>query len=152
MQVEAIKSRPRFEVTCDGDGVVAHAGAALLVELADRLELSRALSWRVGRHQSRRHQHRAAAVLRDLAVMLADGGDCLSDLAVLRQQPELFGPVASTATAWRVLEQVARDPDGLAGLRAAGSGRRRPGPAVGARGPVPPRRPLACSGRLRLRG
>jgi hypothetical protein len=119
LQVEAIKSRPRFEVTCDGDGVVAHAGAALLVELADRLELSRALSWRVGRHQSRRHQHRAAAVLRDLAVMLADGGDCLSDLAVLRQQPELFGPVASTATAWRVLEQVARDPDGLAGLRAA---------------------------------
>ena len=37
--MEAIKSRPRFEVTCDGDGVVAHAGAALLVELADRLEL-----------------------------------------------------------------------------------------------------------------
>jgi hypothetical protein len=58
-------------------------------------------------------------VLRDLAVLLADGGDCLSDLAVLRDQPELFGAVASTPTAWRVVEQVARDPDGLAGLRAA---------------------------------
>jgi hypothetical protein len=58
-------------------------------------------------------------VLRDLAVLLADGGDCLSDLAVLREQPELFGEVASTATAWRVIEQVACDPDGLAGLRAA---------------------------------
>jgi hypothetical protein len=55
----------------------------------------------------------------DLAVLLADGGDCLSDLAALREQPELFGPVASTPTAWRVIEQVARDPDGLAGLRAA---------------------------------
>ena len=34
-------------------------------------------------------------MLRDLAVMLAHGGDCLSDLAALRDQPELFGPVAS---------------------------------------------------------
>jgi hypothetical protein len=58
-------------------------------------------------------------VLRDLAVMLADGGDCLSDLAVLRDQPELFGPVASTPTAWRVIERVGKDPDGLARLRAA---------------------------------
>jgi len=58
-------------------------------------------------------------VLRDLAVMLADGGDCLSDLAALRDQPELFGPVASTPTAWRVVERLAQDPDGLARLRAA---------------------------------
>jgi len=52
-------------------------------------------------------------------VMLADGGDCLSDLAALRDQPELFGPVASTPTAWRVIERAAQDPDGLARLRAA---------------------------------
>ena len=58
-------------------------------------------------------------MLRDLAVLLADGGDCLSDLAALRDQPELFGPVASTPTAWRVIERVAHDPDGLARLRAA---------------------------------
>jgi len=51
--------------------------------------------------------------------MLADGGDCLSDLAVLRDQPALFGPVASTPTAWRVVERVASDPNGLARLRAA---------------------------------
>jgi hypothetical protein len=48
-------------------------------------------------------------VLRDVEVMLADGGDCLSDLAVLRDQPQLFGPVASTATAWRVVDRVAKD-------------------------------------------
>jgi hypothetical protein len=51
--------------------------------------------------------------------MLADGGDCLSDLAVLREQPELFGPVASTPTAWRVAERLAQDPDGLAQMRLA---------------------------------
>ena len=115
MRVQAINSPGSFEVTTDGVGVVGHAGAALLGELADRLGLTRALGWRDP--GGRRHQD--AAVLRDLAVMLADGGDCLSDLAVLRDQPELFGPVASTPTAWRVLERVATDPDGLARLRAA---------------------------------
>jgi hypothetical protein len=119
LRVQATKPRARFDVTCDGDGIAGHAGAALLGELADRLGLTRALSWRAGRGQTPRHRHDAGAVLRDLAVMLADGGDALSDLAVLRDQPELFGPVASTPTAWRVVEQVARDPDGLAGLRAA---------------------------------
>jgi hypothetical protein len=38
---------------------------------------------------------------------------------VLRDQPELFGPVASTPTAWRVIERAGKDPDGLARLRAA---------------------------------
>ena len=119
MRVQATKPPMRFEVTCDGDGIAGHTGAALLGELADRLGLTRALSWRAGRGETPRHRHNAGAVLRDLAVLLADGGDCLSDLAVLRQQPELFGPVASTPTAWRVMERVACDPDGLAGLPAA---------------------------------
>ena len=115
MRVQATNSSTSFEVTTDGAGVVGHAGAALLRELADRVGLTAALGWRGP--QGRRHPD--AAVLRDLAVMLADGGDCLSDLAVLRDQPELFGPVASTATAWRVVERTASDPDGLARLRAA---------------------------------
>ena len=116
MRVQATNSPARIEVTTDGAGVVGHAGAALLRELADRLELTKALGWH---RAGGRRRHLDAAVLRDLAVMLADGGDCLSDLAVLRDQPELFGPVASTPTAWRVLERVATDPDGLARLRAA---------------------------------
>jgi hypothetical protein len=117
--VQATNSPSSFEVTTDGAGVVGHAGAALLRELADRLGLTAALGWRAGRGQTPRHRHDAGAVLRDLAVLLADGGDALSDLAVLRDQPELFGPVASTATAWRVVERVAADELGLAGLRAA---------------------------------
>jgi Transposase DDE domain group 1 len=115
LRVQATNSLSSFEVTTDGTGVVGHAGAALLRELADRVGLTRALGW----YQVGARRHPAAAVLRDLAVMLADGGDCLSDLAVLRDQPELFGPVASTPTAWRVIERVAHDPDGLARLRAA---------------------------------
>jgi hypothetical protein len=116
LRVQATKSRVGFEVTTDGTGVVGHAGAALLRELADRVELTGALAWRA---RGGRRRHPDAHVLRDLAVMLADGGDCLSDLAVLREQPELFGPVASTPTAWRVVERLAQDPDGLARLRLA---------------------------------
>jgi Transposase DDE domain group 1 len=115
LRVQATNSRSSFEVTTDGTGVVGHAGAALLRELADRLGLTKALGWR----DPRGRRHPDADVLRDLAVLLADGGDCLSDLAVLRDQPALFGPVASTPTAWRVVERTASAPDGLARLRAA---------------------------------
>lgn len=53
----------------------------------------------------------------DLAVMLADGGEAIADLAVLRDQGEVFGPVASTPTAWRLLADT--DEAALASLRAA---------------------------------
>jgi Transposase DDE domain group 1 len=132
LRVQATKSPGSFEVTTDGTGVVGHAGAALLGELADRLGLTRALGWR----DPGGRRHRDAAVLRDLAVMLADGGDCLSDLAALRDQPELFGQVASIPTAWRVLERVATDPDGLARLRAARAQARARAWAAGAHADV----------------
>jgi hypothetical protein len=38
LRVQATNSLARFEVTTDGAGVVSHAGAALLRELADRVE------------------------------------------------------------------------------------------------------------------
>jgi hypothetical protein len=88
LRVQATNWASGFEVTTDAVGVVGHAGAALLRELADRVGLTAALGWR-GPQGRRRHPD--AAVLRDLAVVLADGGDCLSDLAVLRDQPALFG-------------------------------------------------------------
>ncbi len=55
--------------------------------------------------------------MRDLIVTIADGGDCLADLSVLREQPELFGEVASSPTAWRVIEAIT--PGRLAILREA---------------------------------
>jgi hypothetical protein len=42
--VKARTSLDKVVVTADGDGVVSHAGSALLVGLADRLGLTRALS------------------------------------------------------------------------------------------------------------
>jgi hypothetical protein len=126
LRVQATKPRARFDVTADGDGLVGHVGAALLVGLADRLGLPAELDRWVGQGQPGRARHRAGKVLTDLAVMLADGGDCLSDLAVLCDQPGLFGPVASTPTAWRVIERLAKAGErSLAGLRLARARARR---------------------------
>src|SRR3954470_7677783 len=51
--------------------------------------------------------------------MLADGGDCLSDLRAVRDQQPLFGAVASNATAFRVIDEIAGDPALLAAVRDA---------------------------------
>jgi hypothetical protein len=57
--------------------------------------------------------------VRDLAVMLADGGDCLADIGALRDQDALFGAVASDSTAFRVVDRIASTPGLLNGLAAA---------------------------------
>lgn len=99
--------------------MVSHAGAALLAECADRLGFTGALSQRLAGMRERRGRHDPGRVVRDLAVMLADGGDCLADLRAVRDQQVLFGPVASDATAFRVIDRIAGDPRLLEGLRAA---------------------------------
>jgi hypothetical protein len=94
------------EVTADGEGLVSHAGAALLVELADRVGLTGALSDAMAPTRERRSAHDPGRVLRDVAVMLADGGDCVTDLAAFEGQERLFGPRASETTTQRVLKSV----------------------------------------------
>jgi len=107
------------DVTADGAGLVSHAGTALLAQVADKLGLTRALSLRLAGLKQRRRGHDPGRVIRDLAVMLADGGECVSDLAVTREQQSLFGPVASDSTAFRVIDRTASEPGMLDALREA---------------------------------
>jgi hypothetical protein len=107
------------DVTADGDGLVSHAGSALLAQVADKSGLTVALSRCLADLKQRRSGHDFGRVIRDLAVMLADGGDCLADLDALGDQQALFGDVASTSTAFRVIDRIACDPGGLDRLRAA---------------------------------
>jgi len=86
--------------------MVSHAGAALLAECADRLGLTGALSDALGGLRQRRGGHDPGRVVRDLAVMLADGGDALCDLRALRDQGAWFGSVCSDSTAWRVIDGI----------------------------------------------
>jgi hypothetical protein len=106
-------------VTADGAGLVSHAGAALLGQVADTVGLTRALSTGLAGVKRRRRGHDPGRVIRDLAVMLADGGECVSDLGAVREQAALFGEVASDSTAFRMIDRIAQTPGMLDALRSA---------------------------------
>ncbi len=113
------------EVTSDGEGLVSHAGSALLAQIADKSGLTSALSVRLAGLKQRDAGHDPGRVVRDLAVMLADGGDCLADLGAVRDQDALFGAVASDSTAFRVIDAIASTPgllDALADAHARARG------------------------------
>jgi hypothetical protein len=118
--MQGTRSRPKLVVSADGTGVVGHAGTRLLADLADATGLTNAFTDALAGLRRRDTGHDPGRVAVDLAVMLADGGQTISDLAVLRQQSAVFGPVASTPTAWRVLAGIG-DPEraALAQARAA---------------------------------
>jgi hypothetical protein len=111
--------RVTVEVTSDGVGLVWHAGSALVAQVAEEVGLTSALSLGLAGIKQRRRGHNPGRVVRDLAVMLVDGGECVSDLGVVREQDALFGAVASDSTAFRVIDRVASTPGSLDALRIA---------------------------------
>jgi hypothetical protein len=84
--------------------------------------------------------HDRGRVLVDVAVtlgMLADGGEAIADIDVLRHQDQVLGPVAAAPTVWRTLSELR--PAGLKRVESA----RPAGPAAGSgaccpRSPPPP--------------
>lgn len=128
-------------MSADGVGVVAHAGSVATRLLADRTGLTAELSKAMARRNFS-PGHDRGRVLADVAVMLADGGEAIADIDVLRHQVGVLGPVASPPTVWRTLKQVtqgrlkkiatararvrrhvwAQLPDGVPASRVAGTG------------------------------
>ena len=107
MKVHRSRSVRRAKVIPDGKNLVSHAGAALLAELADRSGLTEAMSVAMEDCGISWHTHDPGVVLTHLAVAIADGAACLADIAALKEQEDLFGPVASVATAWRAVHATA---------------------------------------------
>jgi Transposase DDE domain group 1 len=113
-------ARPRLVVSADGRGVVSHAGSRLLADLADRTTLTGEVAEALQHLGRPRAVHDPGRVLVDLAVAVADGAECISDIAVLADQPGLFGAVASDSTVWRLLDQIDQSElAAVAGARAA---------------------------------
>lgn len=75
-------------------------------------------------------QHAPGQVFADLAVAIADGGDCVSHIEVFGDQHQVCGPVASMPTTWRLLDRI--DPARLPGIRAARAAARERAWAAGA--------------------
>ncbi len=74
--------------------------------------------------------HAQGRVLTDVAVAVADGADAITGIGVLGEREDVFGPVASMPTAWRVLDRI--DANHLGAVRAARAAARATAWAAGA--------------------
>jgi Transposase DDE domain group 1 len=107
-------------VSADGRGLVSQAGAVLLWETMRVTGLGRGLSDGLARWRAPRAVHDPGKIVADLAAAVALGGDCLADIAVLREQPQLAGPVASDPVVSRLISTLAADlPRALKAIRSA---------------------------------
>ncbi|MFF2361309.1 IS1380 family transposase [Streptomyces sp. NPDC058122] len=114
------RSYPRVRISAGGSGVVSQAGGALLVEAVRRIGLDTGLSTALEPWRKPRTVHDPGKVLLDLALTVALGGDCLSDVAMLRAEPAVFGPMASDPTVSRLVDALAAaGPRALTAIRAA---------------------------------
>ena len=96
----------RVVVSADGAGVVSHAGVGLLRELAEYTGLVDGISAALLDTYQGPPQHAPGRVFTDIAVAVADGADAVSGIRTLRDRADLHGPVASTPTAWRLLDRI----------------------------------------------
>jgi len=111
---------PKITVSADGSGIVSQAGGVLLTRTLRVTGLDTALSAGLGRWRPGRAVHDPGKIVADLAVALALGGDCLADIAMLRAEPALFGPVTSDPVVSRLVTRLATDaPRALKAIRAA---------------------------------
>jgi hypothetical protein len=107
--VKRIGLYPRVHADMSGVGVVSQAGGVALVETVRVAGLDGALSAALACWRKPMAIHDPAKVITDLAVTLALGGDCLADIALLRAEPAVFGPVASDPTVSRTVDALAVD-------------------------------------------
>lgn len=106
---KSISPYPALVVDGAGSGVVLQAGAVLLVRTAERIGLVSGLSKALSPWRKRLATHDPGKIVLDLAASLAVGGDCVSDLAMLRSEPGVFGLVASDPTLSRLVAVLAAD-------------------------------------------
>ena len=83
------------------------AGARLLTETSGVTGLGNELSQALSTWRRPGSVHDPGKIILDLAVCVALGGRCLSDLSLLRCEKEVFGPVASDPTVSRLAGALA---------------------------------------------
>ncbi|VEI02960.1 Uncharacterised protein [Acidipropionibacterium jensenii] len=109
--MKATGSYPRVHVDAAPVAAAGQAGGVLLVETIRASGLDRELSRALARWATPLTVHDPGKILCDLALSLAVGGDCLSDLAELRAEPGVYGPVASDPTVSRLIGLLGADAD-----------------------------------------
>jgi hypothetical protein len=110
-----VKRSPVRNVVLDPvrESLISSSGAVLVREVIAVADLDRGLSGALAPWRAARAVHDPGKVLLDVAVAVALGGDCLADLAAVRAQPAVFGPVASDPTVSRLFAALAGDVDAV---------------------------------------
>ncbi len=101
------------------------AGGLLLRQTIGLSGVRRALSAALAPWRGHRATHDPGKIVGDIATAVALAGDCLADLAVVRAQPALFGPVASDPMVSRLVSTLAADIDAALPARCVARGLRR---------------------------
>jgi Transposase DDE domain group 1 len=128
--VKRSKQSGRVKVSADGRGVVSHAGVGMLRELAGDTGLVAGVTAALADTYAGPWQHVPGRVFTDLAVAVADGGDCVSHIEVFGDRHGVCGPVASMPTTRRLLDRI--DEAHLPGVIAARAAARERAWAAGA--------------------
>ena len=106
---KSTSSYPTLSVDATGTGVVSHAGAVTLLRTAEVTGLTTALSRSLATWRKPLAQFDPGKIITDLATSLALGGDCLADIATLREHTAVFGRVPSDPTVSRLIAALAAD-------------------------------------------
>ena len=102
---------PSLSVATTGQSLVSHAGLNVLASFVDAFDVRDVCEDRLGQFVPSGATHRPGTILGSLALMLAAGGEHVSDLDILRTSPGVFGKVASNATISRFFERTVANPD-----------------------------------------
>ncbi|WP_072804117.1 IS1380 family transposase [Rhodococcoides yunnanense] len=106
---KSTSSYPTLSVDATGAGVVSHAGAVTLLRTAEVTGLTTALSESLSSWRKPLAQFDPGKIITDLAVSVTLGGDCLADIATLREHTAVFGKVPSDPTVSRLMAVLAAD-------------------------------------------
>ncbi|GAA1495326.1 IS1380 family transposase [Paeniglutamicibacter kerguelensis] len=105
---------PSVPAALTGQSLISHAGLNVLTSFVEATGFGALCEDRFSQFVPERATHRPGRILGSLAVMLAGGGEHVSDLDVLRNSPGLFGPVPSDATVSRFVARAADQPEAFA--------------------------------------
>jgi hypothetical protein len=148
LKVKRNGSHGRFVITDTGKGLTSRGGLSLVAEVAEVLDVAGALEATVG-HARPTAKIRPGTVLRDVSLMLVDGGFRLRHIGTLRGQSGLFDTVPSTPTVSRTIAALAdHDVDSM--VCALDQARAQVRAAAWAAGGAPPVVKRAAAGRTGL--
>jgi hypothetical protein len=108
-QVKRNARGPRVVLDAKRESLVTHSGALLIEETIKIAGLAEGLSVALAPWRKKRARHDPGKAILDLAVAVALGGDCASDLAAVRAQSDLFGAVASDPTISRLFTALSNE-------------------------------------------